>query len=124
MTNNNESNIETNDSASIRAFKEGSFAHEVIKVFSKGNASGAWVTNDDFIVGFNIGLDGKNTPVISIHDNKHHTDGHSIALYLEEDGSPMLQACLGKRSERINLLEMISFIKTIMPTKKEDNNVL
>jgi len=116
MTNNNELDIET---------KKGSFANDVIKVFSKGDDVGAWITSQDFIVGFSIGLDKfneKSIPVISIHDNKN-TSAHSICLYLAADGSPMLQASLGKTSETINLLDMISFIKTIMP-KKEENNGL
>ena len=96
--------------------------NNIVKTWSneEGTASGAWITNKDYIVGLDINCDGNDNGCISIHHNSHNPIGHSIALYVKEDGTPMLQATLDNRVESINLLDLISFVKKKI--SEETNN--
>lgn len=83
-------------------------------------AKGMWIGTPELSLGLEINVEGNGHAGFSVHHNQLNTLAHGIYLYVNKEGQPMLQASNNHRVEQINLLDMISFIKSQIP-KKEDN---
>lgn len=85
------------------------------------NGKGAWIGTSEVSLGLEVNPNESSQYAgFSVHHNKFNKLAHGICLYVDKEGQPMLQASYNDRVEQINLLDMISFIKSQMP-KKEDN---
>ena len=81
---------------------------------------GMWIGTPELSLGLEINTDGNGYAGFSVHHNQFNKLAHGICIFVNKEGRPILQASDNDRVEQINLLDMISFIKSQMP-KKEDN---
>jgi hypothetical protein len=82
---------------------------------------GLWISTSEASLGLELNPNESSQYVgFSVHHNKFNKLAHGICLYVDKEGRPMLQASDNNRVEQINLLDMISFIKSQMPKKEGD----
>ena len=76
---------------------------------------GVWVGTSEVSLGLEVNPNESSQYAgFSVHHHKFNKLAHGICIYVDKEGQPMLQASDNNRVEQINLLDMISFIKSQM----------
>ena len=86
----------------------------VFEELENGDSKAVWLCKGRWQMSMQIGTDG-DLAYFGIEDLATDSGAHEVALGVNKEGRPFLQVCSGEDFESVDLIDLVRFVKGMMP---------